>query len=150
MFPFDDIIITAQSHRAPLHQATYDIDYIMWRHHFPVESPLRMNFQDLYNFKTNIFLQTNTARSGLINTMWHIYTVWCRYNAVNFLTNFSQKTPHSSPVRSRYRVSFVGPAPDRYSARVPTIMYAISYYIGSCYNGTQLYLRNLWNHHWFI
>ena len=42
-------------------------------------------------------------------------------------------------IRTRYGVSFVGPAPDWYSVWVPTIICAISYYIGPCYNGTQLY-----------
>ena len=39
-------------------------------------------------------------------------TVWCCYNAVNFLKKYSQKTPLSSPVRARYGVSFVDPASD--------------------------------------
>ena len=39
------------------------------------------------------------------------YTMRRRYNAVNFL-KYSRKTPHSSPVRARYGVSFVDPASD--------------------------------------
>ena len=63
----------------------------------------------------------------------------CRYNEVNDLKKYSPKTPHSSPVKASYGVSFVDPASDWYSTWVPGIIYAISYYIGPCYNGIQLY-----------
>ena len=59
---------------------------------------------------------------------------------VNFPKKYSQKTSHSSPVRSRYVVSFVDPASDWYSAWVHGIIYAISYYIGPRYNGSGLYM----------
>ena len=59
-----------------------------------------------------------------------------------FSHKYCQKTPHSLPVRARYGVFIVGPAPGWYSARVPTIIYAISYYIGPCDNGTWLYCHN--------
>ena len=58
-----------------------------------------------------------------------------RHNAVKFLKKYSQKMPHSSPIRVSYGVSFVDPA----SAWVPAIIYAISYYTGPHYNGTRLY-----------
>ena len=51
---------------------------------------------------------------------------------------YSQKTPHSSPVRARYMVSFVETAFDWYYASVPLIINAISYYVGLRYNGTGL------------
>ena len=51
----------------------------------------------------------------------------------------SQKTPHSSTVRSGYGVSFVDPASDWYSASVPVIIYVIHYNIGPRYNGTRLW-----------
>ena len=38
----------------------------------------------------------------------------------------SQKTPHSSPVRSSYGVYFMGSHSDLYSARVTAVMYSIS------------------------
>ena len=66
-------------------------------------------------------------------------TVRCRY--VNFLALYSQKTPHISPVRARYGVSFVDPASDWYSAWVPATIYVISYYIRPRYKGTRLYIR---------
>ena len=44
-------------------------------------------------------------------------TVRYRYNAVNFHSN-TKKTPHSSPVRASYGVSFVGKTSDAYSASV--------------------------------
>ena len=40
----------------------------------------------------------------------------------------------------RYSVSFVVSISDLYCAPVTAVMYAISYYIGPRYNGTQLYL----------
>ena len=51
-----------------------------------------------------------------------------------------QKTSHSSPVRARYGVCFVGSDPDLYSASVTAVMYAILCYIGPHYNGSQLYI----------
>ena len=72
-----------------------------------------------------------------IHRMWP-YTVRCRYNAVNFLKKYSQRTTHSSPVKARYGMSFVDPASDWYSSRVPAIIYAVSYYIGPHNNDTRL------------
>ena len=74
-------------------------------------------------------------------------TVQCRYNMVNFSHKYSQKTPHSSPVRVSYGVSFVNPASDWYWALVFAIIYAIFYYIGlryndMRYNDTLLYCAN--------
>ena len=62
----------------------------------------------------------------------------CRYNAVNFLQN-SQNTPHSSPVRAKYGVSFAGTNFDLCSASVTAVLCAISRYIGSRYYGTRPY-----------
>ena len=63
-----------------------------------------------------------------------------RYSAVQiwhiqFLPKSSQNTPHSSPVRVRYGVSFVGSI----STSVTAVMCSISCYIGPHYNGTRLY-----------
>ena len=66
-------------------------------------------------------------------------TVRCRFNAVNFIKNYLQKTLHSSPVRARYGVS-VDPTSNWHAASVSVIIYVISYYIGPGYNGTRLYL----------
>ena len=49
------------------------------------------------------------------------------------------KTSHSTPVRARYGVSFVDSASDWYSAWVPAIIFAKSYYNGPCYNSFRLY-----------
>ena len=51
---------------------------------------------------------------------------------------YSQKTPHSSPVRVRYEVSFVDPASDWYSVSFPVIIYVKCYNIGQRYNSTWL------------
>ena len=56
-----------------------------------------------------------------------------------FFQKYSRKAPHSSPVGARYGVSFVGSAPEWYSASVPAMIYAICWYIGPRYNGTRLY-----------
>ena len=59
-----------------------------------------------------------------------VYTVPCRYNVVNFLTNIHKGHPHSLPVRARYGVLFVDSASDWYSASFSVIIYVISYNIG--------------------
>ena len=55
-----------------------------------------------------------------------------------------QKTHHGPPIRVRYGVSFVDPICllwiQLYSAPVTVVKYAISCYIGPCYNDTQLYI----------
>ena len=71
-------------------------------------------------------------------THWKQYTVPCYYNMVNFIQNSTQKTPHSSPVRVRYGVSFVGSQSHLHFASVTTIVCAISFYIGPCYDSTRL------------
>ena len=52
----------------------------------------------------------------------------------------SQNIFHSSPVRARYWIYFVGSNCDLYFASVTAVMYAISCYIGPGYNGTRLYI----------
>ena len=73
-----------------------------------------------------------------------INTVWCRYNAVNFLKKSSQKTHHSSP----YGVCFMDSHSGLYYASGTAVMYAISCDIVSHYNVTQLYfvIMRLWWH----
>ena len=52
---------------------------------------------------------------------------------------YSQKTPHSSPVRSRFGVSFVSSKSDLWSGVVIAVLYVISWYIVPRYSGTELY-----------
>ena len=52
----------------------------------------------------------------------------------------SQSTSHSSPARVSHGMYIVGSNGYLHSASIAAIMYTISCYIGSCYNGTQLYL----------
>ena len=52
----------------------------------------------------------------------------------------SQNIFHSSPVRARYGIYFVGSNCDLYFASVTAVVYAISFYIGPSYNGTRLYI----------
>ena len=49
-----------------------------------------------------------------------------QFGAVITQSIFSQKTPHSSPVRAGYGVSFVDTTSDLYSALVPVIISEIS------------------------
>ena len=64
-------------------------------------------------------------------------------NRGKFSQKYSQKTPHSSPVRSRYWVSFVVPASYWQSASVPVIIYVISDNVEPRYNGTRLYTNQI-------
>ena len=78
---------------------------------------------------------------------WHA-DKWT-YSAVplkrcQFSLKYSQKTPHSSPVRARYGVYFVNAASDWYSASVPVIIYVISYDSGARYNGTRLHIQSVY------
>ena len=72
-------------------------------------------------------------------------TVRCRFNAVNFIKKYLQKTLHSSPVRARYGVS-IDPTSNWHTASVSVIIYVISYYFGPRYNGTRLYLIHEHHH----
>ena len=67
--------------------------------------------------------------------------MWCCYNTVTFFHKYPQRTLHSSPGRARYGVSFVDSASVWYSTSVPAVIYAMSCYIGSRYNGTWLYFQ---------
>ena len=58
----------------------------------------------------------------------------------NFLSKYSRKARHSSPVRARYGVSFVGSAADWYSASISPVICTISCYIRPRYIGTRPYL----------
>ena len=79
-----------------------------------------------------------------------------RYSAVplyrgQFSHKYSQKTPHSSPVRARYGVSFMNPTSDWYSASVHVIVHVISYNIWVIwprprYNGTRLHVKYFYSH----
>ena len=80
----------------------------------------------------------------MVYTRWNFYAIDI-YSAVPLERGqcshqHSQKTPHSSPVRARYEMSFVGSPSVWYPGSSPAIMYAISYHIGTRYNGTQLYI----------
>ena len=63
----------------------------------------------------------------------NFYTMWCQYNAVNFLQN-----PQSRQWAS-YGVSFVSTNSDLGNVLVTAVLYRIPYYTGPCYNGTCLY-----------
>ena len=81
------------------------------------------------------YLSTTSETFVAFPATWPVYpsnlNIQC--GAVITESIFSQmfkKTPHSSPVRVRYGVSFLDPASDWYSASVLVIIYGISYKIG--------------------
>ena len=75
--------------------------------------------------------------------VWCHYNLWCHYNKV-ISPKSSQNTSHSSSVRARYGMYFVGSNSDLYSDSVTAVMYAISCYIRLHNNGTWLYLVHIW------
>ena len=72
---------------------------------------------------------------------------WSIYSSVqhgHISHKYSQKTPHSSPVRASYGVSIVDQACDCYSASVPVIIYVI-WHSTVCVT-TLKYVIHLWMH----
>ena len=70
----------------------------------------------------------------------HMYHI--QWSAVITWSIFSKsltKTPHSSPIRARYGVSFVNSKSDLCFIVVITFFNVVSWYIGPHYNGTRLY-----------
>ena len=65
------------------------------------------------------------------NRNWSCYKGFPLYSRTplwhdRFSSKYSQKTSHSSPVRARYRVSFVSSKPDPYPTPVDVVVYLIS------------------------
>ena len=91
-------------------------------------------------FNITQYCTTDHQNKGkMLNWQKLLHTVWCCYNALNFLSN-SHKIHHiARPFRARYGMSFMGPNSDLYFATVTAVMYAISCYIGLHYNSTRLY-----------
>ena len=83
-----------------------------------------------------------SSRATIYRLFTPLQTQRCRYNAVNFLQNMYKRHPIARPLGRGIGVwgILLDPAYDWYSARVPTIIYAISYHIGPRYSGTQLYM----------
>ena len=59
----------------------------------------------------------------------------------SIFSKYSQRTPHSSPARARYGVSFVDPKSGWHSDAFLVIIHVIYYNIRPRYNGTPLYYR---------
>ena len=57
----------------------------------------------------------------------------------SIFSKYSQRTPHSSPARARYGVSFVDPKSGWHSDAFLVIIHVICYNIRPRYNGTPLY-----------
>ena len=88
-----------------------EVTYMSWRSNtglvgvtapVPVKSPWRIWVNKLVS---------NHNKTQQSVGHWH-YTVRCHYKRGQFSHKYSQKTPHSMPVRARYGVSFVDPASD--------------------------------------
>ena len=71
-----------------------------------------------------------------------LYTVWCRYNTVNFHPNPHKRHTIAPPVpeRARCGISFVNITSDTYFSTVVIVPCAKLCYIGPRYNGTRLYI----------
>ena len=63
-----------------------------------------------------------------------------------FSHKYSQKSPHSSPIRVRYGLSFMDPASDGHSTSDPVIIHVISYNTGPHYNGTTVLWKHILHH----
>ena len=61
----------------------------------------------------------------------------------SIFSKYSQRTPHSSPARARYGVSFVDPRSGWHSDAFLVINHVISYNIRPRYNGTPLYMGHI-------
>ena len=75
-------------------------------------------------------------------------SIWIRYSiqcgaVIMRSYKYSQKTPHSSPVRARYGVPYGvhKKASDWYFASVPVVIHVISWNIEPYHNGTRLYIQ---------
>ena len=109
--------------------------------------------QDLVQFESCHLMKKNTCEKWLMakriitETFLNFVIITLpadnlQCGAVITRSIFSQiftKGTHSSPVRAKYGVCFVGQPSDWHSASVPAIIYAISYYTGPHYNGTRLW-----------
>ena len=88
----------------------------------------------IIDMRPTISVTTTTTTTTIINVIQcDAVITW------PILSQILKKTPHSSPIRSRYGVSFVDSQSDSYSASVPVIIHVISYNIGPHYNGIRLY-----------
>ena len=85
-----------------------------------------------------LLFQLSHLTCGTVHWPVRKHRVQCLYNTVNFYQNSHKRQPHSSSIRVRYGLSFVGSYSDLYSASVTAAMYAISCYIVPHYNGTWL------------
>ena len=95
---------------------------IWWRHH----DSHKFHFISLYIQDTMV-----TLTLSIYNTV----PLWCS----QFFQKSSQQTPHSSPMRLRYGVSFVSSGSELCSAAVIAVLFVISWYIWQCYDGDRLY-----------
>ena len=77
-------------------------------------------------------LPSNCHNQALNNDLYGVIylslRVWCHYKVVSFPRPL-QNTPHSSPDRVRYVVSFLGSNSDLYPTSATAIKYMISCYI---------------------
>ena len=80
------------------------------------------------------YMPLNTNSFSYFHIQWGAVITWSFFSQI-----FSQNTSHISPIRARYGMYFVDSNSDLYFASVTAVMFAISSYIGPCYNGTWLY-----------
>ena len=122
----------------------------------------RCNYNSLHDAWLQIHMRTGEKKT-LVHNVWT--SIWketnIRYKQSNmtqtwkqcvaiktwsiFSQIFTKKTPHNSPVKTKYGVSLVNQASGWYSATVPVIICVISCNIGPRYNDTQLYSHHIKN-----
>ena len=99
-------------------------------------SPLSLVYDEsIKNTSNDIFVFYTPHVTYAVMAMLQCGAVITRYIFSKILT----KTPHTSPVRSRCGVSFVSLKSDLYSALIDAVVWEMSCYIGSRYNGTWMY-----------
>ena len=76
--------------------------------------------------------------NGWATCMSIVNTMWCRYNAVNFIPNSCKRHPIARPLGWGMEC-LLWIQSNLYSAPAPAVMYAIICYIGPHYKGTWLY-----------
>ena len=110
--------------------------YTQWGNRTIAPVPVKQSWRISMEWTT-----TNHNIARTVNTFWcttyiyiYIYTVRCRYNAVNFLLNAHKRHSIARPWRSVVILKS-----NSHSATVIAVPYVISWRIGPPYNGTRLY-----------
>ena len=116
------------------------MEYWLLLINFP-ENSQKMSIKWMRRQRKNPWRQmTAQWKSKLMHRPHLPYTVRCLYNVVNFFINIHKRHPIARLLgRGMGCLLWIQCLIHWYSAARPAIIYAISYYFGPRYNGTQLY-----------